>query len=172
MFLRNYLDFKENNHDPINEKERSAKKERKADQRFLFFQSKEKEQKYLQERDELKERLAVAERKLAEQAQAVAALETQLAGRMAEIDVMQSDLKELDELRDMKEVRRVICLLWLILHFGSEFSLFLREMASERALLRGEPSALFVYVCSFFPSWKQDKRRQQGFEQAYFGEPV
>lgn len=83
----------------------------KADQRFLFLQSKEKEQKYLQERDELKERLAVAERKLAEQAQAVAALETQLAGRMAEIDVMQSDLKELDELRDMKEVSRTICLL-------------------------------------------------------------
>jgi uncharacterized coiled-coil protein SlyX len=75
------------------------------------LQSKEKEQKYLQERDELKERLAVAERKLAEQAQAVAALETQLAGRMAEIDVMQSDLKELDELRDMKEVSRTICLL-------------------------------------------------------------
>ncbi|GAQ87147.1 Myosin-related protein [Klebsormidium nitens] len=65
--------------------------------------SKALETKYLAERDELRERLAVAERKLAEQAQAVAALETQLAGRMAEIDAMANDIKELDELREMKE---------------------------------------------------------------------
>lgn len=68
------------------------------------MQSKALETKYLAERDELRERLAVAERKLAEQAQSVAALETQLAGRMAEIDAMANDIKELDELREMKDV--------------------------------------------------------------------
>ncbi|XP_024397614.1 kinesin-like protein KIN-14I isoform X2 [Physcomitrium patens] len=61
------------------------------------------EEKFEFERDDLRGRLVVLEKKLAERTQDLSLAESTLATREGELESMQSSLMELNELRDMKE---------------------------------------------------------------------
>lgn len=63
------------------------------------------EQKFEQERDELRARLAETEKKLQERTQELGLTEQTLAARSSEFESLQANNKELEELREMKEVR-------------------------------------------------------------------
>lgn len=62
------------------------------------------EQKFEQERDELRARLAETEKKLQERTQELGLTEQTLAARSSEFESLQANNKELEELREMKEV--------------------------------------------------------------------
>lgn len=64
------------------------------------------EQKFEQERDELRARVAETEKKLQERTQELGLTEQTLAARSSEFESLQANNKELEELREMKEVRR------------------------------------------------------------------
>lgn len=62
------------------------------------------EEKHEFERIDLRERLVVLEKKLAERTQDLSLAETTLATRDSEFESLQGNLMELTELREMKEV--------------------------------------------------------------------
>jgi hypothetical protein len=62
------------------------------------------EEKFEFERDDLRGRLVVLEKKLAERTQDLSLAETTLATRDSEYESLQGNLMELNELREMKEV--------------------------------------------------------------------
>lgn len=62
------------------------------------------EEKFEFERDDLRGRLVVLEKKLAERTQDLSLAETTLATRDSEFESLQGSLMELSELREMKEV--------------------------------------------------------------------
>jgi len=62
------------------------------------------EEKFEFERDDLRGRLVVLEKKLAERTQDLSLAETTLATRDNEFESLQGSLMELNELREMKEV--------------------------------------------------------------------
>lgn len=64
------------------------------------------EEKFEFERDDLRGRLVVLEKKLAERTQDMSLAESMLASRENELESMQSNLMELNELREMKEVEK------------------------------------------------------------------
>lgn len=68
------------------------------------------EEKFEFERDDLRGRLVVLEKKLAERTQDLSLAESTLATREGELESMQSSLMELNELRDMKEVEKKTCI--------------------------------------------------------------
>eukprot|EP01018_Ginkgo_biloba_P032013 Gb_25781 [translate_table: standard] len=61
------------------------------------------ERKFEQERDMLRARVAELEKKLTERTQELSVTESTLAARVSELDAVQGSLKELEELREMKE---------------------------------------------------------------------
>lgn len=63
------------------------------------------EHKFEQERDELRARVAESEKKLQERTQELSLAEQSLAGRSGEFEALQANVKELEELREMKEVQ-------------------------------------------------------------------
>jgi len=62
------------------------------------------EQKFEHERDELRARAADSEKKLQERTQELSLAEQALAARRSEFETLQANMKELEELREMKEV--------------------------------------------------------------------
>lgn len=62
------------------------------------------EEKFEFERDDLRGRLVVLEKKLAERTQDLSLAETTLANRDSEFESLQGSLMDLNELREMKEV--------------------------------------------------------------------
>jgi hypothetical protein len=64
------------------------------------------EEKFEFERDDLRGRLVVLEKKLAERTQDLSLAESTLASRDIEFESLQSSLVELNELREMKDVRK------------------------------------------------------------------
>lgn len=62
------------------------------------------EEKFEFERDDLRGRLVTLEKKLAERTQDLSLAESTLATREGEFESLQSNLMELNELREMKEV--------------------------------------------------------------------
>jgi len=69
------------------------------------------EEKFEFERDDLRGRLVVLEKKLAERTQDLSLAETTLATRDNEFESLQGNLMELNELREMKEVGTHLSLL-------------------------------------------------------------
>ncbi|XP_024387891.1 kinesin-like protein KIN-14I isoform X2 [Physcomitrium patens] len=61
------------------------------------------EHKFEQERDELRARVAENEKKLQDRTQELSLAEQQLSSRSGEFDTLQANVKELEELREMKE---------------------------------------------------------------------
>lgn len=68
------------------------------------------ERNFEQERRTLRQRVSELERKLEQVTQEVAVAESTLAVRNSELDTLQTNLRELEELREMKEV---MFLYWL-----------------------------------------------------------
>ncbi|CAM6126245.1 unnamed protein product [Calypogeia fissa] len=66
-------------------------------------ETKQLEEGFKQERDELRVRVADLEKKLQERTQELSATESTLASRGAEFESLHSNIKELEELREMKE---------------------------------------------------------------------
>ena len=64
------------------------------------------EEKFEFERDDLRRRLVVLEKKLAERTQDLSLAESTLANRDIEFESLQNSLGELNELREMKEVMK------------------------------------------------------------------
>lgn len=72
------------------------------------MQTKALEDKFEQERHELRDRLSDMEKKLQERTQQLGEAESMLTARSVEFEALTASNKELDELREMKEV--LICL--------------------------------------------------------------
>ncbi len=70
----------------------------------VCIQTRLMEEKFEFERDDLRGRLVVLEKKLAERTQDLSLAESTLANRDIEFESLQSSLVELNELREMKEV--------------------------------------------------------------------
>lgn len=62
------------------------------------------EHKFEHERDELRARAGDSEKKLQERTQELSLAEQTLAARSSEFETLQTNIKELEELREMKEV--------------------------------------------------------------------
>jgi chromosome segregation ATPase len=71
---------------------------------FGYLQTRGLEQKFEHERDELRARAADSEKKLQERTQELSLAEQALAARSSEFEALQANMKELEELREMKEV--------------------------------------------------------------------
>ncbi len=70
----------------------------------ICLQTRGLEQKFEHERDELRARAADSEKKLQERTQELSLAEQALAARRSEFETLQANMKELEELREMKEV--------------------------------------------------------------------
>ncbi|CAM6012623.1 unnamed protein product [Sphagnum balticum] len=86
-----------------------AKEKQLLEQKFARFERNKTdetrglEQKFEHERDELRARAADSEKKLQERTQELSLAEQALAARSSEFEALQANMKELEELREMKE---------------------------------------------------------------------
>ncbi|KAH7296226.1 hypothetical protein KP509_26G014500 [Ceratopteris richardii] len=85
-----------------NEKDLLEQKLSRAERKKIS-ESQMMENAFIQERDILRKRVADLEKKLTEQTQELSVAESMLALRTSELEALQGSLKELEELREMKE---------------------------------------------------------------------